>query len=133
MGKLQVLIDNPERTCLIKFQLEIKEGKTNSATLFKLSSSKESQGSLSLGYGFILHIARMSRCIYAFSNNRDASQTKFLLSAYLISSGHQSAVSPFFVSFSLHIPTSFKRQETASRARYEVPTFGFRRNSIPRL
>ena len=26
-----------------------------------------------------------------------------------------------------------RRQETASRARYEVPTFGFRRNSIPRL
>ena len=33
----------------------------------------------------------------------------------------------------LSSPPNFKRQETASRARYEVPTFGFRRNSIPRL
>ena len=142
VGKLQVLIDNPERTCLIKFQLEIKEGKTNSATLFKLSSSKESQGSFSLPLEIIVHVAKTSRCILhpviteiQMAMNIYTLETNFLLSAYLVSSGHQSVWRfpfLFFWSSSLH-PPNFKRQETASRARYEVPTFGFRRNSIPRL
>ena len=141
MGKLQVLIDNPERTCLIKFQLEIKEGKTNSATLFKLSSSKESQGSFSLPLEIIVHVAKTSRCILhpviteiQIAMNIYTLETNFLLSPYLVSSGHQSVKQfPSLLLVFLSSRPNFKRQETASRARYEVPTFGFRRNSIPRL
>ena len=102
MGKLQVLIDNPERTCLIKFQLEIKEGKTNSATSLKLSSSKESQGSFSLQLEIIVHIAKTSLEVHiASSYNEDPYggpyhyfETNVLLSAYLIS--NQFGVSLFF-------------------------------------
>ena len=141
MGKLQVLIDNPERTCLIKFQLEIKEGKTNSATLFKLSSSKESQGSFSLPLEIIVHVAKTSRCILhpviteiQIAMNIYTLETNFLLSPYLVSSGHQLVKQfPSLLLVFLSSRPNFKRQETASRARYEVPTFGFRRNSIPRL
>ena len=134
MGKLQVLIDNPERTCLFKFQLEIKEGKTNSATLLKLLTSKESQGSFSRIY--FAHLSNVQMHIYAFRYNGDALQTNVLHSALNLTwSGHQSAWLRFpnLPLFTTLLPTGFKRQETASRARYEVPTFGFRRNSIPRL
>jgi hypothetical protein len=106
VGKFQVLIDNPERTCLIKFRLEIKDKIADFATLFKLATANSQER----GEGFSILINSVLRV-----------QTATLLTSTLPGPPGLD----FAVFSRLLASIGLWGCGTASRARYEVPTFCF--------